>query len=230
MKRPSIVEIPSIAGKAYLVEGEEESILADTLFPGSGKRIIKLLNKKEIDLHKIKLILITHGHIDHYGSALELKGKIEAPIAIHDLDAGGPRKGINVHIHPRSLLQKILNLYVSRQKTQPFEPDVLLKGEEGDFGDYGVEARWIRTPGHTQGSISVVLPGEAAIVGDLITGRFGFLKKPTYPLWMEDKQQSIESIKKLLDCSPKIFLAGHGGPFNPDEVKRVFLKQRPFKV
>ena len=224
MKRLSIVEIPSIAGKAYLVGGEEESILVDTLFPGSGKRIVKFLSKKGIDLHKIKLILITHGHIDHYGSALELKGKIEAPIAIHELDAEGPRKGINVHIYPRSLLQKILNLYVSRQRTQPFEPDVLLKGEEGDFKDYGIEAKWIRTPGHTQGSISVVLPGEAAIVGDLITGKFGFLKKTAYPLWVEDGQQLGESVKKLLDCWPKIFFAGHGGPFNPEEVKRVFLK------
>jgi len=224
LKRQSIVEIPSIAGKVYLVEGEEESILVDTLFPGSGKRIVKFLTKKGIDLRKIKLILITHGHIDHYGSALELKGKIEAPIVIHELDAEGPRKGINVHIYPRSLLEKILNLYVSRQRTQPFEPDVLLEGEEGDFKDYGIEAKWIRTPGHTQGSISVVLPGEAAIVGDLITGKFGFLKKPAYPLWVEDKQQLRESVKKLLNCSPKIFLAGHGGPFNPEEVKRVFLK------
>lgn len=227
MKRLLIVEIPSIAGKAYLVEGEEKSILVDTGFRGNGKRVIKFLNKKGIDLRKIKLILITHGHVDHYGSALELKGKIVAPIAIHELDAEGPRKGINVHLYPRSLLVKVLNLYVSRQKTQPFDPDLLLKGEEGDFKDYGVEAKWIRTPGHTQGSISVVLPGEAAIVGDLITGRFSFLKKPTYPLWMEDKQQSRESIKKLLDCSPKIFLTGHGGPFKPEEVKRVFLRRRP---
>ncbi len=224
MKRLSIVEIPSIAGKAYLVEGEEESILVDTLFPGNGKRIIKFLNKKGIDLQKIKLILITHGHIDHYGSALELKGEIGAPIAIHELDAEGPRKGVNVHIYPRSLLQKILDLYVSRQKTKPLEPDVLLKGEEGDFEEYGIEAKWIRTPGHTQGSISVVLLGEAAIVGDLITGKFGFLKKTAHPLWVEDKQQSRESIKKLLDCSPKIFFAGHGGPFNPEEVRRVLLK------
>jgi glyoxylase-like metal-dependent hydrolase (beta-lactamase superfamily II) len=224
MKRLFIVEIPSIGGKAYLVEGEEESILVDTLFPGNGKRIIKFLNRRGINLHKIKLILITHGHIDHYGSALELKGEIEAPIAIHELDANGPGRGINVHIYPRSLLQKVLDLYVSRQRTQPFEPDVLLKGEEGDFKDYGIAAKWIRTPGHTQGSVSVVLPGEAAIVGDLITGKFGFLKKTAHPLWVEDVEQSRESIGKLLDCSPKIFFAGHGGPFDPEEVRRVFLK------
>ena len=56
---------------------------------------------------------------------------------------------------------------VDRIKAEPFEPDMTLEGDEGDLSDYGIEAKWIRTPGHTEGSISIVFPGHAAIVGDL---------------------------------------------------------------
>jgi len=41
---------------------------------------------------------------------------------------------------------------------------------KGDLSDYGIEAKWIRTPGHTEGSISIVFPGQTAIVGDLVVG------------------------------------------------------------
>ena len=114
---------------------------------------------------------------------------------------------------------------LERVKTAAFSPDIILKGEEGDLEQYGVMARWVRTPGHTPGSISIVLPGEAAIVGDLVVGRFNALKRPAYPVWVTDKQQVRESIRKLLDDAPITFLSGHGGPFKTEDVRRVFLER-----
>ena len=176
-----------MSGRAYLVQGKESSVLVDTLSPWNGRRLVRRLSRQGVNLRRISLILLTHGHVDHFGNALRLKAKTGAPIAIRELDAEGPRKGRNMAVSPRNAFQMLLAFFINRMKTTAFDPDILLKGEEGNLEQYGVMARWVRTPGHTPGSISIVLPEEAAIVGDLVIGRFSALKRPAYPLWVTDK-------------------------------------------
>ena len=225
MKNQSIVHLTFITGRAYLIRGKDGWVLVDTLSPWNGRRLVRRLESRGIDLSRIRLILLTHGHIDHFGNALRLKAKTGAPIAIHELDAEGPRKGRNLRLYSRNVFEKVLGFFASRTWTRAFEPDVLLKGDEGDLEQYGIAAKWVRTPGHTDGSISIVLPGEAAIVGDLVIGRFSALKRPAYPLWVTDKQQVRESVRKLLDYAPITFLSGHGDPFKTEDVRRVFLER-----
>jgi hydroxyacylglutathione hydrolase len=221
----SIVEIPSLTGRAYLVHGEKGSILIDGLTRRHGKRILKTARQTAADIHsKVSLILITHAHIDHYGGAQYLKGKLGAPIAIHELDADDMRRGRNGTLCPRNLSERILKLSLSKLRTEPTEPDIVLEGEAGDLRDYGIEAKWVWTPGHSEGSISIVFPGEVAIVGDLIIGRFGFSRKAAYPLWVKDVRQLRESIRRVMDFGPKILFSGHGGPFSSEEVRTVFFR------
>jgi hydroxyacylglutathione hydrolase len=225
VKSTSIVEIPSVTGRVYLVQGEKGSILVDALTSRYRRKILKTVAERASGPHsRVNLILITHAHIDHYGGAPYLKRKLDAPIAIHQLDADDMRRGRNGALCPRNLSESILKFSLSRLRAEPTEPDIVLDGEEGDLRDYGIEAKWVRTPGHSEGSISVVFPGEIAIVGDLVIGRFGFSKKPAYPLWVKDARQLRESIKRVMDFSPKVFFSGHGGPFSAEEVKRVFLE------
>jgi len=214
-----------MSGRAYLVQGKESSVLVDTLSPWNGRRLVRRLNRQGVNLRRISLILLTHGHVDHFGNALRLKAKTGAPIAIHELDAEGPRKGRNIAVSPRNAFQTLFAFFINRMKTTAFSPDIILKGEEGNLEQYGVMARWVRTPGHTPGSISIVLPGEAALVGDLVVGRFSAPKRPAYPFWVKDEQQVRESIRKLLDYAPTTFLSGHGGPFKTEDVRRVFLER-----
>ena len=225
LKGHLIVEMPSLTGRVYLVHGEKGSILIDGLTRRYGERILKTATQTEADIHsKVSLILITHAHIDHYGGAQYLKGKLAAPIAIHELDADDMRRGRNGTLCPRNLSERILKLSFSRLRTEPTEPDIVLEGEAGDLGDYGIEAKWVWTPGHSEGSISVVFPGEVAIVGDLVIGRFGFSRKAAYPLWVKDVRQLRESIRRVMEFGPKILFSGHGGPFSSEEVRRVFFR------
>ncbi len=224
-KTPSIVEIGTPTGKVYLLEGERSSILVDALNNWYEKKIIRSVRKGgEDSLSKVKLILLTHGHLDHFGGAPGLKRRLGCRIAIHRLDVEGPRKGLNLPLSTRNRFERIMKPFVSRIKAEPFEPDVILDGDEGDLSEYGVEAKWIRTPGHTEGSISIIFPGHTAIVGDLVVGRFNSPRKPAYPLWVKDPEPIKASVRHVLQYSPKLLLSGHGGPLDADEVKGFFLR------
>lgn len=224
-KTPSIVEIRTPTGKVYLLEGEKRSILVDALNNWYEKKIVRSIQQRGADsLSKVKLILLTHGHLDHFGGAPGLRRRLGCMIAIHQMDVEGPRSGRNLPLATRNTWEKMTRPFVSRIKAEPFEPDMTLEGDEGDLSDYGIEARWIRTPGHTQGSISIVFPGHTAIVGDLVVGRFNRPKKPAYPLWVKDPQQIKDSVRKVLEYSPKSLLSGHGGPLDADEVRAFFLR------
>lgn len=63
----------------FLIKGKTKHILVDTGVPKSEAKIIKQLKKHNIKLEDIGLIIITHGHIDHFGSAKELKENVESP-------------------------------------------------------------------------------------------------------------------------------------------------------
>jgi len=64
----------------FLIKGETKHILVDTGVPKSERKIIKQLKAHRIKLEDIGLIIITHGHIDHFGSANELKNILKIPI------------------------------------------------------------------------------------------------------------------------------------------------------
>lgn len=222
-KAASIVEISTPTGKVYLLEGEKRSILVDALNDWYEKKIIRCLRKRGEDAPgRVKLILLTHGHLDHFGGAPGLKRRLGCLIAIHQMDVEGPRTGRNLPLSTRNRWEKLTKPFVSRIRAEPFEPDVMLEGDEGSLSDYGVEAKWIRTPGHTEGSISIVFPGETAIVGDLVVGRFNAPRKPAYPLWVKDPAPVRDSVRRVLEYAPKTLLSGHGGPLDADEVRRFF--------
>jgi glyoxylase-like metal-dependent hydrolase (beta-lactamase superfamily II) len=104
-----------------------------------------------------------------------------------------------------------------------FGPDVLLD-KEMSLRDYGVDGRIVFTPGHTDGSISVMLDTGEMICGDLLRG--GYLggaicpTRPGYPYVAHDLQQVRASIRRLLDLKPSKIYVGHGGPFDPASVAK----------
>jgi len=221
----SIHEIRSLTGRVYLIEADQDVIAVDALTPSHRRRVLSSVeNTLSRTGKKLELILLTHSHIDHFSGALEMKRLFGAPVAIHELDVQWLRQGLNSPLYSRNLPEAALKLLVSRMKAEPVEPDIILKGDKGDLAEYGLEAKWLRTPGHTDGSISVVLPGDTAIVGDLVIGRFGFSHKPAYPFWVKDVGQLKDSIRRILDLSPRYLLSGHGGPFKAEDVRRIFLE------
>jgi hydroxyacylglutathione hydrolase len=180
--------------KAFLVRDEGKHVLVDTGTAGSSKKIIARLERVGVCPCDIGLIVVTHVHPDHTGGLAELVKATGAKVAVHRLEAEHP--GTRV------------------------EPDNLVD-EELDLKPYGVAGKVIWTPGHTRGSVSVMLESGEAIVGDLVLPRFMSFGPPAIAFWAASREDSIASIRKVLDLRPSIILTSHGGPYQPEALARL---------
>jgi len=218
---------------AFALRGESGCILVDTGNPRAENRILEQMAEHSISTGDIHLILITHGHTDHFGSAAVLRERIGAPVAVHVSDADALRQGIHQpgSLKPTGWLLAFLmrlpflrDLAVSNQ-APVLEPDLLLEGEQR-LDEYGIAGRVIPTPGHTPGSVSVLLDEGAAVVGDMVMGRLmGLLRQPGPPIVAQDLEQNWRSMARFLALSPRTIYVGHGGPFNAEETTELLANQ-----
>ncbi|WP_158822571.1 MBL fold metallo-hydrolase [Granulicella sp. S156] len=136
------------------VLGDEESHEAIVVDPGYDiPRILAVLAKHQLT---VKQIVVTHAHIDHIASALDLKQITGAPIlysqadlplvAMMDMQAGW------------------LNLAVPKVMPPDHSPE---DGEQVSVR--GIDATVLHTPGHTEGSLCLHVPAaNLLLAGDTL--------------------------------------------------------------
>src|SRR5271155_1803770 len=137
-----------------------EAIVVD---PGDDvDRILEILKKHKL---KVRAIASTHTHIDHVGGLAELHRVTGAPVLIHEADIE-----LYKHLDMQAQWLGVPTPAVTRIEDFVKEGDVL---RWGDFA-----ARVLHTPGHTPGSISLVVePGLGKPrAPDTIIGRGNALK------------------------------------------------------
>jgi len=198
------LQLGMFASNCYVV-GDESSKDGMIIDPGAeADQIMRVV--EDLGLN-IKLIVLTHGHMDHVGALKEVKEVTGAQIAIHTEDAPSLQGSIMRHMFSRS--------------SEPLpSPDVLLK--EGDTVDVGeLHFQVLHTPGHTPGGICLLAEG-IVFTGDTLFN-FG-IGRADFPGASYD--QEVESIRNKLMPLPDntIVCPGHG----PDTTIGVERKVNPF--
>ena len=203
--------IPRVRGaNAYLVKRDDDIIVVDTGLPGNAGKIIDYVQSIGSHPSDIKTIVLTHSDMDHSGSVARLKEETNAKVAIHEADA--PRlSGEKEPKAVKGMLGLLLRAMAAVMRFNRINADVLLK--DSDIVD-GLTV--IHTPGHTDGSICLYLPGRALFVGDaLLTDDERMLSLPRRSM-STDLDQAKESIKKISELKYSVLLPGHGPPIERD--------------
>jgi hydroxyacylglutathione hydrolase len=206
--------------KAFLLKGDDSAILVDSGNPGQAARILEAMAEHGIAPEDIRLILITHGHTDHFGSAKALCERTGAPVAIHAKDAAalrGESDDADTLKPTGKLLGMLMRLGIRLPDAPPeafLEPDLVFE-EAWRLDAYGVAGEVIPTPGHTPGSVSVLLDSGEAIVGDIVMGKWmGIFRQPGAPIVAWDLERNFASLRAFLqEHKPHTIHTAHGGPF-----------------
>lgn len=110
--------------------------------------------RKALKGRKTGAILLTHGHFDHIGMADALRG--DAPVYIHAADA-------DMLIDPAGNLSTTTGMPFAIRAADGFFQD-------GQMNICGVQMEVLHTPGHTKGSVCLLV-GDDLISGDTLFQR-----------------------------------------------------------
>jgi hydroxyacylglutathione hydrolase len=216
---------------AFLLETPQGCILVDSGLPNTEHKIENTLKKLGLTFSDIKLIIITHAHIDHAGNTAKIKSLSGAQVIAHLGDLPYYKGEKKMHFCSTGWFGWVFSKTgVIQQSYDAFEPDILLASKDTfDLSDYGIDGEVISTPGHTEGSICVVIENDKAVVGDLISsgillGGIARTHKAKRPPFEESPLQVSQELQSIANRGVKTFFMGHGGPLPQEEVLRHISK------
>ncbi len=134
----------------------------DAMVIDPGDDVDRIVSVVQAHRLRVNRIVITHAHIDHVGGAMKLKSLTGAPILMNP--------------HDRRLLQELGTqaAWIGVRLPDPVIVDAAL--DDGDrVGEGNLAAQVIHTPGHTEGSVCLLLGAEKLLIaGDtLFAGGIG---------------------------------------------------------
>jgi len=210
---------------------DKGTIMIDSGPPSKKDDFIKAMMKIPIKPEEIKLIVITHGHVDHIGSAKDIKELTGAKIAMHQLDKQCLETGDTKATHDvkaaegstwgwlMTKLSRLASPFAGNIQTTKVE--VIIKDDGLRLKDYDIPGQIVYTPGHTMGSISVLLDTGEAFVGDLAMNRLTLRPSPGLPIFADNIERVKESWQHMIELGATTVYPGHGKPFSIEVIKKA---------
>ncbi len=235
---PMILFPNNFSGYAFVLEGAGPLTLVDT---GSGMgrsnddllagfRQLKDNFGKPYTLKDIERIVISHGHIDHFGGLAFVKEHTAAAVGIHELDRRVltnyeervvvATKALGIYferagIKP-SLRERLFNMYgFAKKHVTSVDVDFSLEDEAVIDG-----MEFIHTPGHCPGQVCIRL-GDILLSADHILSRTTPHQSPESITHYMGLDHYADSLRKLLRYDGiRLALGGHEDPI-PDLYGRI---------
>lgn len=205
----SLIRLHSGGYNVFLLTNGSDHILIDT-----GMKLHRWALKrrlKRLGIDRVKLLIVTHAHHDHAGNAAMIRQQYGAAVVVHRAETAYLESGENATIKGTvkltRCLVRVIRDYFPRWLSYPACPADVLVDDKYELQDAGFDAYLLHTPGHTPGSMSLIVSDRLALAADA--------------------RQLIESWKKLLATGCRTFLPAHGGAISRKSLERCLLKS-PF--
>jgi hydroxyacylglutathione hydrolase len=209
---------------AYILK-DKGTIMIDSGEPKKEKHFLKALKSLSIAPEEIKLIVLTHGHWDHIGSASEIKKLTGAKIAMHKNDkhlledASNPKMPPGVTTWGKVTSNMLTWLLMPFVHINSDSVDIVLDDSAFSLEKFGIPGIIVHTPGHSSGSVSVLLESGEAFVGDAAMNKIPLRRTPGLPVFADDWPTLIASWKMLSKKAIKTIYPAHGNSFSFEIMK-----------
>ncbi|WP_394238964.1 MBL fold metallo-hydrolase [Niallia oryzisoli] len=214
----------------------KDFVLVDAGMPKSADEIISVTVERFGENNPPKAIILTHGHFDHVGAIIELVNHWRIPVYAHELEMPY-LTGKKRYPEPDPTVEG--GMVAKMSPMFPIEPINLGTHVEALPSDGSVphmpSFRWIHTPGHTPGHISLFREEDRALIaGDaFVTVKQEYLYKvltqeleisgpPRY--LTTDWDAARASVEKLEALNPSVAITGHGLPMSGTELTESLQK------
>ncbi len=169
----------------------ERDYLVDPGLIMQGGPVFGALATLGVEPHEIKEVILTHLHFDH---AEGLAGWPQRKAYVHRLETEAPYAQIV------SGMLEMVNVEV-------------LDGDEGEI-EPGV--RWLRTPGHSDGLISLLVDtddGLTVIASDCVGPLPEYFDQMDLPEdFGPEREELLEQWRRIRDLDPAVVIPGHNPP------------------
>lgn len=190
----------------YLIHGDAGCVLVDTGFAADLDSLLRRLAALPL-----RLVLLTHGHHDHIANAEHVRRQFDVPIAMHPADRPLIADKKAKPLHAAGVLGRIMMLLSDRMdrgaSLPVFEPDIDLR-DGMSLEVYGIAADVRALPGHTAGSVGVLVEGRDFLVGDAMA----HLAIGAGPTLYEDREAALQSVSRIRASGARTAYVGHGRP------------------
>jgi len=219
MNNENITRIELTFVNAYLIKVSEGFILIDTGLAMHWEKLESQLLSVGCLPDKLKLVIITHGDLDHTGNCAKLQEKYRCKLAMHKDDSLMVENGLLPKRKTRSFYAMVFSLirklFRGKFTFDKFKPDIYLSDGQ-DLNEYGFNATVVHIPGHTKGSIGILTDDGNLFAGDTFTNR----RKPEKANYIENHSELENSINRLKKMNIRMIYPGHGKPFKMEEIAR----------
>lgn len=222
MKDINVINISST--NFYLLKCKEGYLLIDAGWVGKYNNFKKALSRLNISIDSIKFILITHHHHDHTALVQDIRKETKCKIIVHKYET----RQFNIYLR---LLDRVLSPFIKYDYTPVAlnESDIIINNGHYNIYDLtGIKGEIFHTPGHSKGSISLLLSNGDAFVGDVAMNILKVFGHKYRPVEAEDYSEIYKSWEKLIQYGARNIYPSHGHKFSVDELRKCLSEERKF--
>jgi glyoxylase-like metal-dependent hydrolase (beta-lactamase superfamily II) len=209
---PGVHQLWGLGCHVFALIGDRVTLI-DAGAPGNGRLVLRQLRSLGVHPGDVEHIIITHYHPDHRGAVNELQRATGARVLVHVSEAPyfqGQHpfpNPVNADVAPR--LAALTRPLFAATRGRPLSVETV---EDGDTLDVLGGLRVLHTPGHTQGSVVLWLPGERMLfAGDAMGFRRGRLELPDVRV-SEDAALARSSLERLAGLAVDSICFSHFRP------------------